>query len=198
VGILVVTQIATSLASTNVPHPNRTTQSKSKCSLTFKYQESKPFIEGVWRHKKWHRGQPTRAVLSAFKHLLTCSAGQGHRKAMKSLWRAEKRSYYQYRDYKRRWGNCSDAGPVSDCIHGAALTYGADESWMINVSKCESGWNRYAVNTSSGSTGLFQFLVSTWGTTPYGDEDIYSAKYQSLAGAWMYVQGRSGEWVCSG
>jgi hypothetical protein len=68
---------------------------------------------------------------------------------------------------------------------------------MLSVSMCESTWNRFAVNGSSGSTGLFQFIPSTWATTPYGGRDIYSAKWQSLAAAWMWRQGRSGEWVCS-
>jgi hypothetical protein len=117
---------------------------------------------------------------------------------MKRTWRADKRDYFRHRAYKLRWGDCTDTGPVPDCIHGAALTYGADESWMLRVSYCESTWNRFAVNGSSGSTGLFQFIPSTWATTPYGGRDIYSAKWQSLAAAWMYVQGRSGEWVCSG
>lgn len=123
--------------------------------------------------------------------------GCGRRGHLKVIWRHDKRQFYEYRRYKLRWGECSDSGPVPDCIHGATLTYGADEAWMLRVSYCESTWNRFAVNPS-GSTGLFQFMPSTWATTPYGNRDIYSAKWQSLAAAWMQaVAGRSGEWVCT-
>lgn len=192
-GILVISiVVSNSLADSYIPHPNRT---KSKCSITFR--KSKKFIGKVWSLDKWKRGKPGRAALSAYKHRLICAAGPGHRKAMKALWRREKKSYNEHRKYKLKWGSCTDAGPVGDCIHGAAVTYSADESWMINVSQCESSWDRYAQNPS-GSSGLFQFLPSTWETTPYGNKDIWSVKYQSLAAAWMYVVGRSGEWVCSG
>jgi soluble lytic murein transglycosylase-like protein len=192
VGILVTGLIAT-IAYAKTPHPNKTTS--TKCSITF--QESAPFVLKIWDEDKWRRGKPRRAVLTAYKHRLACSPSSDHRKALKRLWRREKDNYYEHRKYKRRWGSCTHAGPVRDCIHGAALTYNADESWMLTVSYCESTWDRFAQNPS-GSTGLFQFLPSTWYGTPYGDKDIYSVKWQSLAAAWMYVQGRSGEWVCSG
>lgn len=165
------------------------------CKHVFTARESRQFTKAVWSYKKWQRAKLPRAVLRAYKTRLACAAGPGHRKAIRSFWRAEKAAYEAHRSYKLRWGSCGDAGPVRDCIHGAALTYGADEGWMLTVSYCESTWNRYARNRS-GSTGLFQFMLSTWETTPYGSKDIYSVKWQSLAAAWMYVQGRTGEWVC--
>jgi hypothetical protein len=160
--------------------------------------QAKSFIDRTWDPDRWQRkgGEPKPATIVAYRHRLKCAAGLGHRRAIRDHWRRDKRAFYRHRSYKLRWGDCSDAGPVSDCIHGAALTYGADEGWMLRVSYCESTWNRFAVNGSSGSSGLFQFIFSTWRTTPYGERSIWSVRWQSLAAAWMWKQGRSGEWVC--
>lgn len=47
--------------------------------------------------------------------------------------------------------------------------------------------------------GLFQFSWSTWGTTPYARRGSpKSAKWSSLAAAWMERHGRSGEWPTCG
>lgn len=156
------------------------------------------FAESVWRLPSWERGPPKATTIAAAHHQIYCARGTGHRGLLKHWWREAKRAFYEHRAYKLRWGDCSDSGPVPDCIHGAALTYGADEGWMLRVSYCESRWDRFAVNGSSGSTGLFQFIPSTWKTTPFGSKSIWSAKWQSLAAAWMEIHGRAGEWVCQG
>jgi len=54
-----------------------------------------------------------------------------------------------------------------------------------------------ARNPSSSATGLYQFLWSTWMSTPYGKAglSIYSPYAQSLAAGWMHaVAGRGCEW----
>lgn len=93
---------------------------------------------------------------------------------------------------------CSQTRPKA-CVRRAILTYkltGWQKPWMYRVARCESRWDPYARNPS-GSTGLFQFMPGTWATTPYGRRWIYSAKWQSLAAAWMIGRaGRSREWVC--
>ena len=59
------------------------------------------------------------------------------------------------------------------------------------------GGTRAKPNTrSQKSTGLAQFMPSTWNGTPYRARSIWSAKWSALAAAWMYNQKRSGEWVC--
>jgi uncharacterized protein YraI len=80
-------------------------------------------------------------------------------------------------------------------IYQAADRYGQSREDMLRVATCESGLDPYAVNPS-GSYGLFQFIRSTWKSTPYGKEDIFDPKYNSLAAAWMWQQGRKSEWVC--
>lgn len=92
---------------------------------------------------------------------------------------------------------CSQAQPVW-CIERAIMTHrlpAAGAAWMRRVARCESGLSPYAKNPS-GSSGLFQFMPSTWARSGYGHHSIWSAKWQSLAAASFYRQGRTGEWVC--
>ena len=81
-------------------------------------------------------------------------------------------------------------------IAKAAQKYGQSESAMVRVARCESVLDPCAVKRSGPYYGLFQFLKSTWQTTPYGDRDIYDPEAQSLATGWMWKQGRKNEWVC--
>jgi hypothetical protein len=61
----------------------------------------------------------------------------------------------------------------------------------------ESGGNPYAVNRSSGASGLLQFLPSTWRSTPQGRAgmSVFDAVAARAAAAWMLSQGRAREWV---
>jgi Transglycosylase SLT domain len=89
----------------------------------------------------------------------------------------------------------SSSGSVQGLIQSA---FGAYAGQALRVAACESGYNPNAVNASSGATGVFQFLYSTWLGTPY-------AKY-SRTNAWAnvnaahYVFARDGnswrEWTC--
>lgn len=80
-------------------------------------------------------------------------------------------------------------------ITQAANTYNQSPEDMLRVAQCESNLDPYAVNPS-GSYGLFQFIRSTWKSTPYGQEDIFDPKANSMAAAWMWSEGRKSEWVC--
>jgi uncharacterized protein YraI len=80
-------------------------------------------------------------------------------------------------------------------IYQAADHYGQDRNDMLRVARCESNLDPYAVNPS-GSYGLFQFIRSTWKSTPYGDKDIFDPSANANAAAWMWKQGRKSEWVC--
>jgi soluble lytic murein transglycosylase-like protein len=81
-------------------------------------------------------------------------------------------------------------------IEKAARKYNQSEKAMLRVARCESNLDPCAVNTSGPYYGLFQFLKSTWKSTPYGDQDIYDPKAQALAAGWMWKQGRKDEWAC--
>jgi hypothetical protein len=70
--------------------------------------------------------------------------------------------------------------------------------WGLRIAKCESGYNPHAVNPS-GASGLFQFMPSTFANTPPGRAggSIWDPGANSQAAAWMYSQGRQGEWQCN-
>jgi uncharacterized protein YraI len=80
-------------------------------------------------------------------------------------------------------------------IYDAADRYGQSRSAMLRVAECESNLDPYAVNPS-GSYGLFQFIRSTWESTPFGNKDIFDPEANANAAAWMWSEGRKSEWVC--
>jgi hypothetical protein len=81
-------------------------------------------------------------------------------------------------------------------IAKAARKYGQSKKSMERVARCESNLDPCAVNKKGPYYGLFQFLKSTWSSTPYRDKNIYDPKAQALAAAWMWKQGRKNEWAC--
>jgi len=88
-------------------------------------------------------------------------------------------------------------GNVVEAINLAAATYG-NGSALWRKARCETGgtYSRHARNTSSGAAGLFQFLPSTWASTPYRVFSPFSAYANALAAGWMHTHGRGGEWEC--
>lgn len=101
---------------------------------------------------------------------------------------------------------CSQSRPVP-CIRRAALHWRVSFPMLLRKARCESGLNPYAFNgapfnrapvVTVKSSGLLQFLPSTWATTPYARRSIWSARWNSLAAAWMHSAGvgRGNEWSC--
>ena len=70
--------------------------------------------------------------------------------------------------------------------------------WAVNVAYCESRYHPNSVNSSSGASGLFQFLPSTWAFTPYAAYSPFDPKYNALAAAWLYQRDGPSQWVCQG
>ncbi len=66
-------------------------------------------------------------------------------------------------------------------IRRAARKYGQSNRAMIRVARCESNLNPCAFNRRGPYYGLYQYLKSTWRSTPYGHRDIYDPKAQALA-----------------
>ena len=85
---------------------------------------------------------------------------------------------------------------IIQIIYAAADRYGQPRADMLRVAQCESVLDPNAVNPASGVSGLFQFLPSTWATTPYADEDIFDPVANANAAAWMWSVGRRNEWHC--
>lgn len=87
---------------------------------------------------------------------------------------------------------------VQEAVALASLAYPAMKpcsAWAII--RHESGGNTYAKNPSSTASGLYQFLTSTFASTPYGKAgfSIWSPYASSLAAGWMHTVGRGGEWA---
>jgi len=70
--------------------------------------------------------------------------------------------------------------------------------WAVNVAYCESRYHPNSVNSSSGASGLFQFLPSTWSGTPYASYSPFDPRINALAAAWLYSHYGPGRWQCQG
>lgn len=85
---------------------------------------------------------------------------------------------------------------VDEAIDLAAVTWHVDAATLHRKAFCESHKYARARNLSSGAAGLFQFLGSTWRSTPYARFNVYSTYANALAAGYMHHVGRGGEWVC--
>jgi len=70
--------------------------------------------------------------------------------------------------------------------------------WAINVAYCESRYHPNSVNSSSGASGLFQFLPSTWAFTPEHASSPFDPAANAQAAAWLYARDGPSQWVCQG
>lgn len=97
-------------------------------------------------------------------------------------------------ELKEKFRGCRRLGwprSVKCEVRRAAIHYGQPPSLAIRVAYCESKWRP---RTDAHYEGLFQFLWSTWRTTPYAKRSPYSAKWNSLGAMWMWKAGRADEW----
>ena len=81
-------------------------------------------------------------------------------------------------------------------IREAARAFDQPEDDLLRVGRCESNLDPRAVNRDGPYFGLFQFLRSTWATTPFADRDIFDPVANAQAAARMWQQGRRNEWAC--
>ena len=119
--------------------------------------------------------------------------------AVTSVSEARKRERKRKRKSRDKTESCRirhSEQEIHNFIAKAAKKYGQSENAMVRVARCESVLDPCAVNRSGPYYGLFQYLKSTWKTTPYGDRDIFDPEAQSLATGWMWKQGRKNEWAC--
>ncbi|HEY4028293.1 MAG TPA: transglycosylase SLT domain-containing protein [Candidatus Dormibacteraeota bacterium] len=77
----------------------------------------------------------------------------------------------------------------------ASLGAGA-QTWALRVGKCESNYNPYAVNRFSGASGLFQFLASTWASTPQHASSPFDPVANAQAAAYLYRTAGPSQWQC--
>lgn len=87
--------------------------------------------------------------------------------------------------------------PYEHAAELAAIAYSVDAGTLIRKGRCESAnWTRF--HNKSGASGPWQFLPSTWASTPYAQFSSYDPLAAALAAAWMHSAAvhRGGEWVC--
>ncbi len=94
---------------------------------------------------------------------------------------------------RHRWQDTS-----LEAIAYASTAYGVSYQTLRRKAYCETGgtFDPYAKNRSSSASGLFQFLTSTWASTPYARFSIFDPYANALGAAWMHDVGRGGEWAC--
>jgi hypothetical protein len=81
-------------------------------------------------------------------------------------------------------------------IREAARRFNQPEDDLLRVGRCESNLDPRAKNDHGPYFGLFQFLSTTWATTPFADRDVFDPVANANAAAWMWQQGRRNEWAC--
>jgi hypothetical protein len=125
-----------------------------------------------------------------------------HGKKARDKKRNSKRKHNQKHKHQNKHsgkGGCSShksEDQILGYITKAAKKYGQSRQAMERVARCESNLDPCAVNKSGPYYGLYQFLKSTWKTTPYGNKSIFDPKAQAMAAGWMWKQGRKNEWAC--
>jgi hypothetical protein len=92
----------------------------------------------------------------------------------------------------REWSEAE----IIEIIKDAARRHDQPAADLLRVGRCESNLDPRAHNPDGPYHGLFQFLHSTWASTPYAEQDIYDPEANANAAAWMWQQGRRGEWAC--
>lgn len=91
-------------------------------------------------------------------------------------------------------------GDIQSIITAAAARWGADPTQLLRVAYCESRYNPNAYNASSGASGLFQFLASTWAANSvragYGGASVFDPVANANTAAMMFAAGQAGQWSC--
>lgn len=86
--------------------------------------------------------------------------------------------------------------PYEHAAKLAAVAYGVDARTLIRKGRCESARWTHFTNRRSHAEGPWQFLPSTWATTPFASFSPYDPDAAALAAAWMHAAGRGGQWRC--
>ena len=89
---------------------------------------------------------------------------------------------------------------IQAIIVAAAQRWGADQTQLLRVAYCESHYNPNAYNASSGASGLFQFLASTWAANSvragYAGASVFDPVANANTAAYMFANGQAGQWSC--
>lgn len=89
---------------------------------------------------------------------------------------------------------------LEECVKLATIAYPdftEARAWQIIYHESWTSGKQFAKNRTSTASGLYQFLTSTFASTPYGRAgmSIWSPCASSLAAGWMHANGRGREWA---
>jgi soluble lytic murein transglycosylase-like protein len=86
---------------------------------------------------------------------------------------------------------------ITNAVKLASIVYGVPRSLLWRKMWCESkGWP-FADNPTSDASGLFQFMPSTYRSTPFSSVSLWDPYANALAAGYMHRVGRGGEWECA-
>lgn len=96
------------------------------------------------------------------------------------------------------------ATTIRSAIGLAAIVYQLDDRMLARKGSCEStgghGYDAHAtgkpIADGERPRGVFQFIPSTWRTTPFASFSPYNPLAAALAAGWMHAHGRAGEFAC--
>lgn len=131
---------------------------------------------------------PTAVALTALLFALTARDAEAHHCKPGTHCRELKPGYEPCKKLRPRYPRRAKCN-----INRAARHYGQSAPAMKAVAFCESTYRWWI---SGAHQGLFQYLWSTWRSTPYGGHSPYNPKWASLATGWMWASGRRNEWAC--
>lgn len=84
-----------------------------------------------------------------------------------------------------------------------AVRYGIHASSLKRVAKCESGYNKDAINTNDpngGSKGILQFQSKTFyqnaAILKIENPDIWNTDQQIQVAAYLFSKGEASQWTC--
>lgn len=95
---------------------------------------------------------------------------------------------------KSCWHWKSRANESKCFITRAAKHFKQSRSQALYIAYRESRFNYKVTNSSSGAAGLYQFMPTTWRSTPYRSKSPYNPRWASLAAMWMWAHGGYRHW----
>jgi hypothetical protein len=103
------------------------------------------FSKQVWEPSRWRRGEPKHATVIAYRRMLVCAGGPGHRRQLRRIWWRDQRAYFRARHHERycRSGTVV-TGRVSYFGGGlmASGHYTSEPAIALNIAPgTEGGWD---------------------------------------------------------
>lgn len=198
VGLLAVAEVDSSRVEAKL-----SSKPTIECNHPRDLQDAKRLAKSAWQKPYG----PSKSDRRNWKIIKVCARTNYQREVrFPNLWVKYRSLFAEDRKVLRLKDACGNesTSSVLHCIEYASLIHGFPASTLEAIARCESTLNPYAHN-SSGASGLFQFIPSTWSATvarmiSAGEEiknNIYSAKWSSLAAAWKMSQDGTGEWDCA-